>query len=78
MTYRDRNQDLSVHYETHGFPLPESVRQRFDADLDRLATILHQRPSGQLHVDLVRHARTNDYHLKTSLRIGRNLTFFHR
>jgi hypothetical protein len=76
MTYRDQHQDLAVHYETHGFALPEPVKRGFDEDLDRLATILQRGPSAHLHVDVVHHARSNDYHVKTSLRIGRNLTFF--
>jgi hypothetical protein len=76
MTYRDESYDLEVHYEARGFSLSEDVKQRFDEDLDRLATILKRGPSAHLHAHITRHARTGDYHVKTSLRIGRGPSFF--
>ena len=76
MTYRDRSYDLEVQYQTRGFDLPEAIKARFDEDLDRLATILRRGPAAHLHVDLVHHARTGDYHVKTSLRVDRALRFF--
>jgi len=76
MTYRDQSYDLAVHYETNGVDLPERVKGLFDEDLDRLATILRRGPSAHLHVDVVHHARTGDYHIKTSLRIAKSKPFF--
>lgn len=76
MTYRDQSYDLAVQYDAHGFGLSDGVKARFDEDLDRLATILRRGPAASLHVDLVRHARTGDHHVKTSLRIDRGPAFF--
>ncbi len=76
MSYRDQSYDLAVHYDTHGIELPERVKALFDEDLDRLGTILQRGPSAHLHVDVVHHARTGDYHVKTALRIGRGKSFF--
>jgi hypothetical protein len=76
MTYRDQSYDLAVQYDAHGFELDDDQKARFDEDLDRLATILRRGPAATLHVDLVRHARTGDIHVKTTLRIDRGPAFF--
>lgn len=76
MTYRDQSYDLAVQYDAHGFELSDDLKARFDEDLDRLATMLRRGPAATLHVDLVRHARTGDYHVKTTLRIDRGPAFF--
>jgi len=76
MTYRDQSYDLAVHYDAHGFELTEGLKTRFDEDLDRLATLLRRGPAANLHVDMVRHARTGDQHVKTTLRIDRGPAFF--
>lgn len=76
MTYRDQSYDLAVHYDAHGFDLTEGLKARFDQDLDRLATLLRRGPAATLHADFVRHARTGDHHVKTTLRIDRGPAFF--
>jgi ribosome-associated translation inhibitor RaiA len=74
MTYRDELQDLEVQIHSRHHDLSDWERAALEACLGPLSKLVSRFPAASLHVDIGRHPRAKDFHVKTSLRLaGRTL-----
>jgi hypothetical protein len=75
MPYSDESYDLHIELATHGCALSAGDIARMEVDLDTLRHVVEDFPVSGLQITVVHHARSNDYHVKTSLQLPRQ-TFF--
>jgi ribosome-associated translation inhibitor RaiA len=74
MTYKDELYDLAVQIHTRHYDLAAAERASLEACLGSLSKLVSRFPGASLHVDIARHPRAKDFHVKTSLRLaGRTL-----
>ncbi len=74
MTYSDESYNLRIELDTKGCELSASEIEDMERDLHTLRNLVEDFPVSDLHVQVVHHKRSNDYHVKTSLRLsGRTL-----
>lgn len=75
MMYRDEAQGLRVHFGAQHHELSAAETEKMQDDLQSLARIVDDFPVAHLHVDIVRHPRRHDFHVKTSLRLPKCVLF---
>jgi ribosome-associated translation inhibitor RaiA len=74
MPYSDESYNLRIELDTKGCELDAGEIARMEEDLDTLRNLVAKFPVSNLYVAVIHHARTNDYHVKTSLALsGRTL-----
>lgn len=74
MSYADEPRALRIELDAQGCELPADLLERFEVALGRLKTLVQVFPQANLHIAVVYHARTRDFHVKTALGLpGRKL-----
>lgn len=76
MPFSDDRYQLQVQYDTRQFTLTEEMTDRLERELNGLANVVKDFPSPQLHVEIVRHPRSEDFHVKMALKLTRPQVFF--
>lgn len=75
MPYRDEGYDLLVEFDSKNHTLSSEERGQLTADLDTLSRVLKTFPSPQLHVEIDRHPRSGEYHVKVALHLPKRTLF---
>lgn len=74
MRFRDELYGLNVRFDAHHCALSPEEKETMEGDLDSLGKLVETFPSPVLHVEVNRHPRRGDFHVKTALRLsGRTL-----
>jgi ribosome-associated translation inhibitor RaiA len=74
MPYSDESYNLRIELECKGCELHADEIAKMEEDLDTLRNLVSRFPVSNLYVTVIYHARSNDYHVKTSLALsGRTL-----
>lgn len=74
MPYSDESYNLRVEVDCKHCELPTSEREKMDAALSLLEKVVEHYPVSDLYITVIHHARSQDYHVKTALRLpGRTL-----
>ena len=74
MPYRNENRDLRIELDAQGCEVSAELIEQFEQALERLKTLVKVFPQANLHIAVVFHARSRDYHVKTTLSLpGRKL-----
>jgi len=75
MRYTDEDHDLRVQIQSHHYELSPEIKERMESDLEALRKLVRAFPVAELHVDISRHVRRKDFHLRTSLRLPQKTLF---
>lgn len=67
--YSDENYDLRVEVDTEGCEISPADEEKMQDDFEHLARLIENFPVADLHVRCVGHPRSNDHHVKTSLKL---------
>ncbi len=74
MTYSDQSYNLRIELDTKGCELSAAEIEDMEEDLHTLRNLVEDFPVSDLHVTVVHHGRSDDYHIKTTLTLsGRTL-----
>lgn len=74
MPFRDEAYDLRVLFQARHYELSEEEKLKMAEDAKTLRRLVLSFPVADLHVEVLRHPRAQDFHVKTSLRLpGRTL-----
>src|SRR5687767_6816279 len=74
MPFRDEAYDLRVLFQARHYELSDGEKRKMEEDAKTLRRLVFAFPVADLHVEVVRHPRTGDFHLKTTLRLpGRTI-----
>jgi ribosome-associated translation inhibitor RaiA len=74
MTFSDQSYNLRIELDTKGCELSAPEIAEIEEDLDTLRQLVEDFPVSDLHITVVYHQRSDDYHVKTSLALsGRKL-----
>ncbi len=74
MTFSDQSYNLRIVLDTKGCELAAAEIEQMEEDLHTLRELVKDFPVSDLHVTVVHHQRSGDYHVKTSLALsGRKL-----
>ena len=74
MTFSDQSHHLQIELDTKGCELSASEIEEMEEDLDTLRVVVESFPVSDLHIVVIHHHQSGDYHVKTSLRLpGRTL-----
>jgi ribosome-associated translation inhibitor RaiA len=74
MPYSDESYNLRIELDTKGCELNAGEIEKMEEDLHTLRNVVASFPVSNLYVTVVHHAKSNDYHVKTSLALsGRTL-----
>lgn len=74
MTFSDQSYNLRIELDSQGCELSPSELEEIEEDLDTLGQMVEDFPVSDLHITVVYHKRSDDYHVKTSLALsGRKL-----
>lgn len=72
--YPDESYDLRVEIDTENCEISPFDEEKMQRDFEHLARLIENFPVADLHVRIVGHPRSNDYHVKTSLKLpGRTI-----
>ena len=75
MRYTDEVFDLRVQIQARQYQLGRGMRERMESELDSLRKLVRTFPVADLHVDLARHPRKKDFHVKVTLRLPQKTLF---
>ena len=67
MAYSDQERDIRINLDTKGCELSAGEISAMEEDLHTLRQIVADFPVSVLYITVIFHARSNDYHVKTSL-----------
>jgi ribosome-associated translation inhibitor RaiA len=75
MTYRDETYGLRILFQTRHYELTPAERAQMEENTHTLARAVESFPVADLHVEVLRHPRTQDFHVKTTLRLTKKALF---
>lgn len=75
MTYPDETHELRIFFKTRNYELTPAERARMEEDTHTLARAVESFPVTDLHIEVFRHPRSGDFHVKTILRLTRKTLF---
>lgn len=75
MTYSDESYNLRIELDTKGCQLSAGEIANMEEDLHTLRRLVRDFPVSNLYITIVHHARSNDYHVKTSLALSGKTLF---
>lgn len=67
MGYSDQDRDIRINLDTKGCELTAGEISAMEADLHTLRNVVADFPVSVLYITVIYHARSEDYHVKTSL-----------
>ena len=74
MPFSDQSYNLRIELDTKGYDLSAAEIENMESDLHTLQELVEDFPVSDLHIVIVHHPRTNDFHVKTTLALsGRKL-----
>ena len=74
MPFSDESYNLRIELDTKGCELSAAQIEEMEDDLDTLRVLVEDFPVSDLKITIVHHARSDDYHVKTTLALpGRKL-----
>ncbi len=74
MTYSDQSYNLRIELDQKGCELAAADIEKMESTLDTLRKLVERFPVSNLYITVVRHAKPQDFHVKTSLALpGRTL-----
>ena len=74
MPFSDQSYNLRIELDTKGCELSASEIEDMEEDLHTLRELVEDFPVSDLHITVVHHGRSDDYHVKTTLALpGRKL-----
>lgn len=75
MTYSDESYNLRIELATKGCELSAPELEKMQGDLDSLSRVTKDFPVSDLHITVIYHHRSHDYHVKTSLVLTKKTLF---